>query len=55
MIKTCKHKWKDIGVISLIQKSGASVPRRVQICRKCKVMIHLPVYTLNQLTEKELA
>lgn len=50
----CNHRWKDDSIIILTNKSGASVPRRIQICQKCGEMIHLPVYTLNELMQKEL-
>jgi len=50
----CNHQWREVSVIALRQKSGADVPRRIQICRKCREMIHLPVYTLSQLVRKEI-
>ena len=50
----CNHEWKNHSVITITQKSGASVPRLVQICKKCGIAIHVPVYTLNQLIQKEI-
>ena len=52
--KLCNHKWKDANIILLNTKAGATVPRRVQKCKKCGVMIHLPVYTLDQLVKMEM-
>jgi len=49
-----KHQWVNYKVVTIIQKSGASVPRLVQVCKKCGVAIHLPVYTLKQLIQKEV-
>lgn len=52
--KICIHKWRNNGVVVLTKKSGASVPRRIQVCQKCGVVIHLPVYTLKQLIQNEI-
>jgi len=50
----CFHQWKTHSIIKIKNKSGAEVPRLVQICKKCGTAIHLPVYTLDQLAEKEI-
>jgi len=53
-MKLCNHIWKNYKVVIVPQKSGAGVPRLVQICKKCGEAIHVPVYTLSQLAQKEL-
>ena len=50
----CNHFWRNYKVVMITQKSGASVPRLVQTCKKCGVAIHVPVYTLKQLIQKEI-
>ena len=52
--RVCNHLWKSYKVVTIVQKSGASVPRLVQICKKCGVAIHIPVYTLKQLIQEEI-
>jgi len=53
-MKLCRHRWKNQYVVVITKKSGASVPRLIQLCKKCGETIHVPVYTLNQLIQKEI-
>ena len=47
--KGCRHEWAEHGVIVIDNR----FPRKVQICKKCGVCVHSPIYTFKSLAEKE--
>jgi len=46
--KLCSHKFKYEGHFICQDK-----PRAIQVCRKCGVAIHIPIYTIKRLREIE--
>jgi len=46
--KLCSHKFEYEGHFICQDK-----PRAIQVCRKCGVAIHIPIYTIKRLREIE--
>lgn len=57
----CKHKWVNKGTMvikrEITNKDGETsieeYPRLVRECKKCGVNIHVPIYSLKQLSDIE--
>ena len=46
----CNHRWKDVSYVVLRNE----IPRRIQKCVMCGVVIHSTIFTLKSLAKKEM-
>ena len=47
-VTNCKHKFEMKGYFV-----ARDSPRLLEVCKKCGVAVHLPIYTMKQLEEME--
>lgn len=49
--KICQHDFRDVVIAGTMVLNG--FPRKVQTCKKCGISIHVPIYSMKSLAEKE--